>query len=173
MLKEAVPRLDRAGVMFKRGEPTVHVELESLERSARRMKVELIPAPVDGSDDIGAAMMRIADAGGRGLVYLPHPLFFGQRQQLAALSLRHRIAECAHAIDSADAGALLAYATDFSVLYRRAAGLVDRILKGANPATIPVEQANVYEFVVNLQTARALGIELPYSVHLQATRVIE
>ena len=72
-----------------------------------------------------------------------------------------------------DSGVLLSYGYDYSVLFKRAATLIDRILKGAKPADIPVEQVNVYEFIVNLRTARALGIELPRTLMLQATRVIE
>ena len=73
----------------------------------------------------------------------------------------------------ADAGALLSYGADLKEVFKRLAPLVDRILKGANPADIPVEQANVYEFVINLRSARALGIQPPRTIMLQATRVIE
>jgi putative ABC transport system substrate-binding protein len=77
------------------------------------------------------------------------------------------------ATEYADAGAFMAYGTDFAAVYRQAARLVDRILKGTAPAVIPVEQANVYELVINLRTAKTLGISVPRSILLQATRVIE
>jgi putative ABC transport system substrate-binding protein len=100
-------------------------------------------------------------------------LAFQHRRQLADLAIRNRMAMIAGTTEAADAGALLSYGADFKENVKRLAPLVDRILKGANPATIPVEQVNVFELVVNLRTARALGIELPRTLMLQATRVIE
>ena len=97
---------------------------------------------------------------------------FVLRERVAALAIEHRLAMFGQSA-AADSGVLLSYGADFPALFKRAAPLVDRILKGAKPADIPVEQVNVYEFVINLRTARALGIELPRSLMLQATRVIE
>ena len=93
-------------------------------------------------------------------------------ERVAALAIKHRMALCGIPA-TADSGVLLSYGHDVPALFKRAATLVDRILKGAKPADIPVEQVNVYELVVNLRTANALGIKLPYSLMLQATRVIE
>ena len=97
---------------------------------------------------------------------------FVVRQRAAELAMKYRMAMLGPPA-TADSGVLLSYGYDAPTLFRRAAVLVDRILKGANPATIPVEQVNVYELVVNLRTARALGIELPRTLMLRATRVIE
>jgi len=89
------------------------------------------------------------------------------------MAIAHRLAASFGATDYADAGMLMAYAPDFLPLIRRAALLVDRLLKGAAPSDIPVEQANTYELVLNLRTARVLGIEIPRSLLFQATRLIE
>jgi putative ABC transport system substrate-binding protein len=89
------------------------------------------------------------------------------------MAIAHHLAASFGATDYADAGMLMAYAPDFLPLIRRAALLVDRLLKGAAPSDIPVEQANTYELVLNLRTARVLGIEIPRSLLLQATRLIE
>lgn len=107
------------------------------------------------------------------MLNVAHSLFFQHRQRLAELALRHRMALAVNATEMADAGALLSYGADLKMNFKRLAPLVDRILKGADPAMIPVEQANVYEFVVNLRTARALGVKLPGTIMLRATRVIE
>lgn len=104
---------------------------------------------------------------------LADSLFFQHRQRYAELALQHRLALAVNASEMADAGALLSYGADLKEVFKRLAPLVDRILKGANPADIPVEQANVYEFVINLRSARALGIQPPRTIMLQATRVIE
>ena len=95
------------------------------------------------------------------------------RYQIADMAIAQRIAASFGATDYADAGMLMAYATDFLPIIRRAAPLVDRLLKGAAPGDIPVEQATAYELVLNLRTARALGIEIPRSLLFQATRLIE
>ena len=93
--------------------------------------------------------------------------------RIADLAIKNRLAFGQASVEAARAGALFAHGVNFAALFRRSATLVDRILKGANPANIPVEQANVYELVVNLKTARALGIKLPPSFMLQATQTIE
>jgi putative ABC transport system substrate-binding protein len=144
-----------------------------MEQAGRDLRVSVIPAPIQGADDIPAAFQRLAMSGVKGVMNVPEVLFFKLRQQLADLAIQHRMAAMFGATEYADAGMLMAYGTEFKAIYARAARLVDRLLKGANPANIPVEQANVYEFVVNLRTARALGIELPRSLRLQVTRVIE
>ena len=94
------------------------------------------------------------------------------RERMADLAVKYRLVMFGY-LGSADSGVLLSYGADWSALYKRAATLVDRILRGANPATIPVEQANAFELVVNLRTACALRIEVRRPLMLQATRVIE
>jgi putative tryptophan/tyrosine transport system substrate-binding protein len=115
----------------------------------------------------------IANAGAKGLMDITAgPMAFIARDRIAALAIEHRLAMFGSST-AADSGVLLSYGADFPALFRRAPALVDRILKGANPAQIPVEQVNVYELTVNLRTARALDLELPRSLMLRATNVIE
>jgi putative ABC transport system substrate-binding protein len=129
--------------------------------------------PVRGRDDLAPAVARTARSGGSALLSLPSVLFIQERAALADLALKQQLAAAFGATEFADAGMLLAYGADFATIYRRAGYVVDRVLRGTPPAEIPVEQANVFEFVLNLKTARALGIKVPNSVLLQATRVIE
>jgi putative ABC transport system substrate-binding protein len=103
---------------------------------------------------------------------VPEPLFFQERVAIADLCIDHRLPASFGAAEFAEAGALIGYGVDFSAMYRRAASLVDRILRGARPSTIPVELANSYELVLNLKTARAINVELPRSLLLQSSRVI-
>ena len=134
---------------------------------------EVVSTPITSADDFELAFQRMTQAGAKGMINVPDSLFFQWRQRLAELALQHRLAAMIGAVEFADAGMLMAYAVEFKPIFKRAAALVDRLLKGADPAGIPVEQANTYELVVNLRTARTLGIELPRSLRLQATRVIE
>jgi putative tryptophan/tyrosine transport system substrate-binding protein len=173
LLKEAVPRLDKVGMLYRDGDANAQAALRVTEQAGRDLRISVIPAPIQGADDIPPAFQRLAVSGAKGVMNVPDSLFFKLRQQIADLAIQHRMAAMFGATEAADAGMLMAYATDFKAMYARAALLVDRILKGANPANIPVEQANIYELVVNLRTARTLGIDLPRTLMLQATRVIE
>lgn len=173
LLKEAIPCLEKVGVVFRDGDPSARSALQMTERAGRDLRISVIPAPIRGADDIAPAFQRMAMSGAEAVMNVPDVLFLQLRQQLADLAIKHRMAAAFGATEYADAGMLLAYGTDFRAINVRAAQLVDRILKGADPANIPVEQANTFELVVNQRTARTLGIDLPRSLLLQATRVIE
>ena len=171
LLKETLPRLEKVGVLGETG--IVASTVAALEKSARQLGVKLLPAGARNAGDFDAAFETMARGGAEAVLSVGGSLFFQHRQQLADLALRHRWAMIVAAIEAADAGALLSYGADLKENVKRLAPLVDRILRGANPATIPVEQVNVFELVINLRTARALGIELPRTLMLRATRVIE
>ena len=147
--------------------------LRSLEQASRKIGVVLVPAVIDRPEDIAGAFEKVANSGAKGLMdATTAPVTLIARERIAALAIQHRLPMLVSPT-MADSGGLLSYGPDVPALFKRAATLVDRILRGAKPADIPVEQVNVYELVVNLRTARALGIELPRSLMLQATRVIE
>jgi putative ABC transport system substrate-binding protein len=169
LLKEAVPGLKVVGVLV--GIRDRH-KVESLEEARRHLGLELVQFELTRPDDIDEAFQRFAKAGATGVMDFGTPSTFDVRDRLAALALQYRlpmIVQPAHA----DAGGLLSYGPNVPDLYRRTAEIVDRVLRGAKPADIPVELPNVYDFVVNLRTARAIGVTLPQSVMLRATRVIE
>jgi putative tryptophan/tyrosine transport system substrate-binding protein len=147
--------------------------LDTLENAARQVGVKPLPAGVRSSDDLEAAFAEIARGGATAALHVAHSLFFRHRQRLANLAIRHRMAFIGNSTEQADAGMLLSYGADLKENVKRLAPWVDRILRGADPATIPVEQANVYELVINLRTARTLGVELPRTLLLRATRVIQ
>lgn len=173
LLKEAVPGLTRVAVLYRAAEESAGRLLESLGGPARSLGVTIVSAAVRD----GAALEEILDGVARqkagAVLLVPDALFFQHRARIAELAIRHRLAVAAHTVENAQAGALFSYGPEISANFRRAAVLVDRILKGANPATLPVEQASVYELVVNLKTARQLGITLPRTFLLQATQTIE
>ena len=168
LLTEAIPGLNKVGVFTS---SLTRFELE-LQDASRKLGLVLVPVLVDRPEDIDGAFEKFAKAGVKAVLAASGATIFMAPERIADLAIRHRMAMFgAPAI--ADSGVLLSYGQHVPTLFRRAAPLVDRILKGAKPADIPVEQVNVYELVVNLRTARALGIELPRSLVLQATRVIE
>lgn len=173
LFKEALPSLRSVGVLYRENDAKAQTLLESMQRSGRGIAVEIVPVPIRGRDDFAPTIGKAAQSGLGGVMNVPDPIFFQERKLIADLCLQHRVAASFGAAEFADAGMLLGFGTDFSAMYRRAAALVDRLLRGAVPATIPVEQANSYELVVNLKTAQALGIKVSKSVLLQATRMIE
>ncbi|HEY2977516.1 MAG TPA: ABC transporter substrate-binding protein [Burkholderiaceae bacterium] len=170
LLKEAIPRLKKVGVFTSSQD---RLGLDALEDARRKLDLEFVPAVIDRPEDIDAAFDKFARAGVTGVLdYAAGATTLMARERVAALAIQHRMAMFGLPV-VADSGVLLAWGYDIPALFKRAATLVDRILKGAKPADIPVEQVDVFELVVNLRTARALGIELPRSLMLQATRVIE
>lgn len=173
LLKDAIPNLTKVGVLFRGSDGSITNNLRALEQGGKALGIELVGVSVNSGADIPGAIGTIAASGAGGLMNIPDALFFTERNQVAEHSKRHRLAAVSGAIESVEAGTLLAYSADFAAMHRRAADLVDRILRGADPATIPVEQASIFELVINLKTARTLGIQLPRSLLLQATRLIE
>ena len=170
LLKEAVPGLRVVGVLVGNRD---RYKVEYLEEAGRRLGLVLVQFELTKPDDIDEAFQAFAKAGASGVTdFAGTPSTFVVRDRLAALALRYRLPTNVSSAQ-ASAGGLLSYGPNVPDLFRRSAGLVDRILRGANPADIPVEMPNVYDFVVNLRTARALGVVIPRSVLLQATSVIE
>jgi len=170
LLKEAVPGLRVVGVLVGNRD---RYKVEYLEEAGRRLGLVLVQFELTKPDDIDEAFHAFAKAGASGVTdFAGTPSTFVVRDRLAALALRYRLPTNVPS-GQINAGGLLSYGPNVLDLFRRTAGLVDRILRGANPADIPVEMPNVYDFVVNLRTARALGVVIPRSVLLQATSVIE
>ena len=173
LFKEALLPMGRVGVLYRENETKAQAVLESMRRAGQGIGVEIVPVPLPGREDLAAAIGKAAQSGLAGVMNVPDPIFFHERKLIANLCLQHRVVASFGAADFADAGMLLGFGTDFSALFRRAAVLVDRQLRGDLPATIPVKQANSYELVANLKTARPLGINVRKSVLLQATHLIE
>jgi putative ABC transport system substrate-binding protein len=128
---------------------------------------------VRSATEYESAFSSIAQERADGLLVLSTPLFMGAAKQLAELALTHKLPTMFGPREHVEAGGLLSYSPDRADLYRRAATYVDKILKGANPGEMPVQQATKFELVVNLRTAKALGVTIPQSVLLRADQVIE
>jgi putative ABC transport system substrate-binding protein len=173
LLKQAVPGLKRVALMHRPGDATLDRVLKLLAEPARNLGLAIVPGEVRDEADLERAFEQVARQKVGGITGAADSFFFQHRKRMADLAIKHGLAYSHTSIESATAGALFSYGADSGALFRRSAALVDKILKGANPANIPLEQANVYELVVNMKTARALGIKLPPSFLVQVTQTIE
>ena len=129
--------------------------------------------PARGLEDFDSAFATMAQERVGAFLAVGSPVVVGQRVPLAAIALRYRLPGMFPFKENVVAGGLMSYGADPSDLYRRAAAYVDKILKGAKPADLPVEQASKYELVINLKTAKALGLEVPWFLQQRADEVIE
>ena len=172
VLKEALPRLSHVGVLLNPDNPGNEATRRAMEQAARSTKVKLqfveARAPSEFEDAVSALVKGRAGA----LVVYDDALLLAHVQRIADLARRHRLPAIG-LLEYARAGGLLGFGVNFSDLWRRAAVFVDKVLKGARPADLPIEQATKFELVVNLKTARALGLTIPLSLITRANQVIE
>jgi putative tryptophan/tyrosine transport system substrate-binding protein len=173
LLKEAVRGLARVAVLVNPAVPSNPLDRSALQEASRSLNVQLdfVEAPTPA--DLATAFAAAQRAGAGGLLLLGNPLFFAHRAELARLAAEHRLPTIASFREFAEAGALMTYGPDVRDGYRRAAGYVDKILRGANPGDLPVEQPTKFELTINLKSARALGLELPPALLVRADEVIE
>src|SRR5215831_20760627 len=174
MLKEIAPAVTRVAVLFNpETAPFAQQYLSFIETSASTFGVTANAASIGSISEIEAAIEAQARASGGGLIVLPDTFTFSNRAPLIALTARYRLPAIYAVRGQAIDGGLLSYGPDTVDLYRRAAAYVDRILKGEKPAVLPVQNPNKYVLVVNLKTAKALGIEVPPTLLARADEVIE
>jgi len=173
LLKEVIPGITRVGVLLGARRRATPTSFRLVEDSARLMGVTIQPLRVRKADDIDSIVHAASDSGLQGLLVLRDPIIVHRRRHVADLTIRNHLPTVFDERQFAEVGGLVSYGADLGHLYRRAADYVDRILKGAKPADLPIEQPTRFELVVNLKTARALGIAIPRSILLRADEVIE
>jgi putative tryptophan/tyrosine transport system substrate-binding protein len=173
ILKELVPRLTRVAVLMNPAVPDKRLESEHMQAAARELKLEVIAIEVRSPDDFRSAFQAITRVKPDGLIALAEPLVFANRQAIIDFARDARLPAMFAWRQAVSTGALVSYGPDIVDLHRRAAGYVDRILRGARPAELPVEQPSKFEFAVNLKTAKALDIAVPASILLRADQVVE
>ena len=173
ILKQALPQMTRVGVVLNAAAPWHRSAEPVVAAAAQRLGVQIVTVWARTPDDLDGAFARMARERVHAFLFVPSPLSRAQRTLLAELSLKYRLAGMFGITANAEAGGLMSFAADFNDLHRRAAAYIDKILKGAKPADLPVEQASKYELVINLKTAKALGIAIAPSVLARADRVIE
>jgi ABC-type uncharacterized transport system substrate-binding protein len=174
LLKEIIPNVSRFAAIWNPANPVWQaLQLKQAEAAARALGIELQTLEAKTPNEFEAAFEIIHREGTRALVILIDPVYMTHYRSLVELSLKGRLVATMGFRAFADAGGLMSYGTNLTDQYKRAAVYVDKILKGAKPADLPVEQATKFELVINLKTAKAIGIEMPTSVLLLANEVIE
>jgi putative ABC transport system substrate-binding protein len=173
LLSEIAPGLKRVAIMFNPDTTPVSTYLPSLETAARSLKVVPITAPVRSDVEIEAAIIALGREMRGGLVVVPDTFMFTHRAPIISAAARNHVPAVYPRSTYARDGGLLSYGSDPVDLFRRATSYVDRILRGAKPAELPVQLPTKFEIVVNLKTAKALGLAVPRSIRLGADEVIE
>jgi len=173
IFKEALPQATRFGVLSSPTAPSHRPTLQAAEAAGTKLRVQLHMVAVRTVEDFEGAFATMARERVGGFFVAASAFTVSQRALLAELALKHRLPSMFGARDNVEAGGLMSYAPDQNDLTRRAAAYIDKILKGAKPADLPVEQASKYELVINLKTAKALGLAIPESFLLRADEVIE
>ena len=167
-----MPRARRAAVLLNPDNPSIEPILKAMELTAKALKLELHQYRASAPEQFDGALAAMAAKRIDAFVTLEDPLITANAQRIAELAVKRRLPSIAHP-DYANAGGLIGYGVNIADMFRRAGYFVDKILKGAKPGDVPVEQWSKFEFIVNLKTAKALGIKLPDLVLQRADRVIE
>jgi putative ABC transport system substrate-binding protein len=173
LLKETLPNLSRVGLLSNPDVGLNRNRQTSMAETARALGLTTIPVEATGQDAFEQAFATMVRERAQAFILQGDSVVFNYRGQIAEMALRNRLPAISVAKEFAEAGLLLTYGADIGDLYRRSTIFVDKIFKGAKPADLPVEQPTKFELVVNLKTAKALGVELPASLLLRADEVIE
>jgi putative ABC transport system substrate-binding protein len=172
-LNQAVPKASRIGVLTNPASPISPIGRQDMAPAVKTLKLQLHVVEASKPEELDAAFSSMTKARAEALYMMAEPLFFAHRVRIAELALKHRLPAASPLPGFANAGGMIDYAVDVADNYRRAAGYVDKILKGAKPGDLPFEQPTKFQLTVNLKTAKLLGIEIPQSLLLRADRVIE
>ena len=173
MLKEIVPALARVAVLYNPDDRNKSLEGKKVQEAAHSLNLTLQVFEANSPSGIDAAFVRMASDQAQALMILADPFMFTHIQKLADLSLKNRLPAIYGFREFADAGGMLSYGANVHWLFRRGAAYVDKIFKGANPGDLPIEQPTTFELVINLKTAKALGVTIPDKMLVAADEVIE
>lgn len=173
LLKEVAPKASRVAVLFNPASEVEPLAVRELSAAAPAVGVEIQPVEVRSPDDFSAAFAALSRSRVDALLALGNPINFRGRQLLADFALKNRLPSIYDERLFVEAGGLMSYGPSFTDSFRRAATYVDKILKGAKPADLPVEQPTKLDLVINVKTAKILGLTIPPSVLLRADRLVE
>lgn len=173
LLKEITPRLTRAALIANPKTTPYDYFVRAATTAASSLAIEVVPSPIENVADIERVIESLARLPNGGLVFLPESTSIQHRDLVVALAARHRVPAVYAFRFFVAASGLMSYGTEIIEQYREAASYIDRILRGANPADLPVQAPSKYQTVLNLKTAKALGLEVPPSLLVRADEVIE
>ena len=176
LLKDVLPAMSHVAVLWHPGaygEDTMREMLMATEAGARALNLQLQKIEVRGPEELDGAFSTMARGGTDAVLIFPSPMFYNERRRMSDLALRYRLPSIFLDREFAELGGLMAYGTSIRNLARQSATFVDKILKGARPNDLPIEQPTVFDLVINLKTAKALGLTIPPSLLARADEVIE
>jgi putative ABC transport system substrate-binding protein len=173
LLRELVPSLSKIAVLWNPANSAEEVTVRTTETAARGLGISIVVQRATGPGDFHQAIAANVQSGAQSIVVLPDPMFLANREQLVELIGQSRLPAIYMETGFVDAGGLISYGPNLPELFHRAAGYIDKILKGANPGDLPVELPTTFELVINLKTAKAIGVTTPTSILLRATQVFE
>jgi putative tryptophan/tyrosine transport system substrate-binding protein len=173
LLKEAVPKVARVAVLYEQANPNHVLELKEVQTAARALKLTIQPWEVRAADDFEKVLAALSKQRPDALYVPGGTLLRASEKRIVGFALKSRLPSMYNNREYVDAGGLLFYGADVAESYRRVAYFVDRILKGAKPADLPVEQPTKFELVINLKTAKQIGVTIPQSMLYRADKVIK
>jgi putative ABC transport system substrate-binding protein len=173
LLKEAIPGLSRVAVLSNPTDTSQALLLREAQGAARSLEVRLQVLEARAPSDFAGAFSAMTKERAGGVIVLTSSMFYDQRTRIAELAARSRLPAIYTVKEYAEAGGLMAYGVNLGESFRRAASYVDKVLKGVRPADLPVEQPTKFDLVINLKTAKALGLTIPQSVLARADQIIE
>jgi putative tryptophan/tyrosine transport system substrate-binding protein len=173
LLKQLLPQLVRVGILGNTGNPFVRVALRNLHRTAEQLGLNLELADAQNSDEIEGALLHLDQARPEAVLVTADTLLLTKRKEIVATLAGSKLPAVYPFREYAEVGGLIAQGANFGVLFERAAGYVDRILKGAKPADLPIQLATEFELIINLRTAAAIGLNIPPTLIARADEVIE
>ena len=176
LLKQTLPAMSRVAALWHPGaygESTMTEMMGKMETAAATLLVRLQPVEVRGPAEFDGAFLAMARERADALIVLPSPMLFSERRHIVDLATQNRLPSIAMAREFVELGGLMSYGASLPDLFRRAGGYVDKILKGARPADLPVQQPTGLELVINLKTAKTLGVDIPPTLLARADEVIE
>jgi putative ABC transport system substrate-binding protein len=173
MLRAMVPKLSRVAMLVNGTIATSMRAAETAIAASDRLGFRIVAVKADTPQEINGAFARIREQKADAVSVVPSSLFIQQESQIAALAAQYRLPVMTPSKSFVDAGCLMSYGSDLATIYRRLSGYVDKILKGAKPADLPVEQPTKFELVINRKVAKALGLSIPQSLLISADKIIE
>ncbi len=173
LLKEAIPSLARLAVLWNPTNSSHQPALQAVEAAGRSLSLQVDPLEVRGAGELDGVFAAIVERRSDGVLFIADPAFFIQLKRMVDLIALRRLPAICNFIEFPRLGGLMGYAPSIPDEFRHAASLVDKILKGARPADLPVEQPTRFQLVINVKTAKALGLDLPATLLARADEVIE
>jgi len=173
MLKEAVPPLSRVAILINPNNSSSQPGVDEIQTAAEKLKLTARVVEIRSAEEIETAFASITQYRANGIILLPDGLFYGQRARIASLALKYRLPSMFTNSESVESGGLMSYGPNLNAVFYRTAYYVDKILKGAKPAELPVEQPTKFDLAINTKTAKTLGLTIPTSLLISANRMIE